>query len=504
MIKHISIHVFLIMTVIATYKQVIDYDFLTWDDNFYVTRNSAVKNGINGNSVELALKTVITSHWHPITTLSHMLDVEMYGLDPSGHHVTNLLFHILNSLLLFNLLDYMTRQLWPSLIVSILFAVHPLHVENVVWIADRKDLLCTFFGFLTLWAYVLYVKRRDLFGYSTAIVFLTLGLLSKTMLVTFPLVFILLDYWPLHRSRLLGEDLDEVSGKSTKRNHGTIAVKWLVIEKVPFLILSIIGCLVSYFMLRETGNVQAAGEVPLLLRLGNMIVSYVRYIIMMFYPVNLSAFYLHPNLPGGTPWAMWQVAGSFIILIMISYIVFIRSQKLYAKVGWLWYLGTMVPVSGLIQLGKPAMAARYAYIPLIGLYIIVSWGVSEITNKLILYRKGYIKYFISVIGVVIFVVLIALSQKQSEHWRNSRSFYEHELDINPNNPYFHNNIGLIYKDSQLYDKASEHFQVALKIKPDLWQAHMNIGSIYSWEGNYDKARYHYNKGNNLRNRFGLK
>lgn len=491
-------HVFLIITVIATYKQVIDYDFLTWTDNFYVTNNPAVKNGINRNSVELLFKTVTTTHWHPVTMLSHMLDVEMYGLNPSGHHVTNLLFHLLNSLLLFNLLNYMTRQLWPSLIVATLFAVHPLHVENVVWISDRKDLLCTFFGFLTLWAYVLYVRRRDLFCYGAAIVFLSFGLLSKTMLVTFPFVLILLDCWPLHRSRLLGEDLDKASCKSTKRNHVTIAVKWLVIEKMPFLILCIIGSFASYFILRDSGMVQAVGEVPLLLRFGNMIVSYVRYIIMMFYPVNLLALYLHPNLPEGTPWSMWQIMGSFIILIIISYIILIRSQKLYAKVGWLWYLGTMLPVSGLIQLGKPAMAARYAYIPLIGLYIIVSWGVSEITGKSILYGKGYVKYFISAIGVVIFVALIALSQKQSEHWRNSRSFYEHELEMNPNNPYFHNNIGLTYKDSQLYDKAFEHFQMALKIKPDLWQAHMNIALIYNRQGNYDKATYHYNKGKEFR------
>ena len=458
-----------------TFEQVRLNDFVTFDDGKYVTENAQVRSGITGASVVWAFTTTYFYSPYPITWLSHMLDAQLYGLNPAGHHLTSLLLHILSTLLVFGLLSRMTARLWPSAFVAAFFALHPLHVEPVAWASERKELLSIFFGLLAMWAYVDYARSGSIRRYLLTMLFFALGLMAKPVFVTLPLLLLLLDYWPLERI-----DLDTVGWRRT--------LVRLVTEKLPLLCLSLISSLVILPLHRS--SIGPADAVPMSLLLSNAFVSYARYIGKMIWPSGLAVLYQHPNLPGGTPWMTWQVAGAALLLLLISALVLWAARRRYGLVGWLWFLGTLVPVIGLVQVGQHAMADRYTYLPLIGLFIIVVWGAAD----LISYgasRGAWVRRSIPCLGAAALMVLAVCSRAQVRTWRSSETLYRHALQVSPSNPTLHNNLGVVLGAEGRLDEAIAHYHTALEIWSAYPMAHNNLAGALRQQGEIDRAIEHY-------------
>ena len=344
----------------AVFGQTLAHDFVNFDDHVYVYENPLVVRGLTTEGIIGAFTHTHALNWHPLTTLSHMLDCQLYGLNAGGHHLTNVILHTISVLLLFLLLKQTTNALWQSAFVAALFAIHPLHVESVAWIAERKDVLSAVFFLLTLAAYVRYARAPSPPRYLLVALLLAFGLMSKPMLVTLPFVLLLLDYWPL--GRLEGQK-SEVESRLRK----------LIVEKVPLLALSICSCIVTLFIQRQGPN--AIDQLPFLWRWNNMFVSYVTYIWQMLWPVRLAVFYPHPN--DRLPLVDVIVAIAFIAGISLL-VIYLRRTKPYLVTGWFWYLGMLVPVIGLVQVGEQAHADRYTYLPQIGLYIMIAWAVGDL------------------------------------------------------------------------------------------------------------------------------
>jgi tetratricopeptide (TPR) repeat protein len=472
---------------LIVYASVRNHDFVNYDDDDYVTANAIVLQGLTWHGVSWALTTGQAANWHPLTWLSHMLDVELYGLDPGPHHLTNLLFHIANTLLLFGLLNRMTRALGRSAFVAGLFAVHPLHVESVAWVAERKDVLSTLFWMLTLWAYVEYVRRPGLRRYGAVLLFFALGLLAKPILVTLPFVLLLLDFWPLGRTGMAPNP----AGGWALAGDGWTTVVRLVREKLPLLALAVASSIVTFVIHRRGGAVITLGAKPLNLRVANALISYVTYIGKMLWPAHLAVFYPYAqSLPVG-----W-VAGAFLVLMGIS-IAVIRAapRRPYLLVGWLWYLGTLVPVIGLIQVGDQAMADRYTYIPLIGLFIVVAWGVPELLGRWPLRIRRIA--LPAAAGVVILACAIA-ARAQAQYWEDSTTLWTHALAVTSRNNIAHNNLGVSLAEQGKLDEAIAHYSEALRIKPDYANAHNNLGAALADRGKPDEAIAHYSEALRIR------
>jgi len=369
--RHYLISLLLVLTTIVVYFQVGQFEFLDYDDNLYVTENHAVKAGLSQKGLRWAFKAIYVANWHPLTWASHMVDVQLYGLNPGAHHFTNVLFHILNAILLFHFFRKITGTLWRSAFVAALFALHPLHVESVAWIAGRKDVLSTFFWLVTMLSYTGYVKQPTIWRYLPVMTFFALGLMVKPMVVTLPFVLLLLDYWPF--GRLTIHQLGDNRGSGCQKK---IFFR-LVIEKIPLFILTIASCIVTFMVQSKGGAVESLIRFPLTDRMTNALVSYARYVLKMIWPSHLAVFYPHPGI-----WPLWQFAGAILFLALI-FILVIKTyrKKPYLMVGWLWYIGTLVPVIGLVQVGKQAMADRYTYIPLIGLFVMIAWGAEELLKR---------------------------------------------------------------------------------------------------------------------------
>lgn len=366
--RNIMVCLILILAIFTVFWQVRSHDFVNYDDDKYVTENRDVKAGLTTQSIIWAFTTTHASNWHPLTWLSHMLDISLFGLNPGWHHLTNLLFHIANTLLLFLILRGMTEEFWKSAFVAALFALHPLHVESVAWIAERKDVLSTFFWMLTILAYAYYVKHPVLRRYLFVLFSFLLGLMSKPMLVTLPFVLLLLDYWPLGRFQMEESGITR-NPKKHKSKHPeyqkSIALR-LVREKTPFFVLAGFSSIITFIAQQHGGTVRSLEFLPVKTRVANALISYVAYIGKMIWPFNLAVLYPHP----GTTLPMWQTILAGLFLLFISYLVIRKVKKLpYLSIGWFWYVGTLVPVIGLVQVGAQSMADRYTYIPLIGLFI---------------------------------------------------------------------------------------------------------------------------------------
>ena len=455
-------------------------EFINFDDDAYVYDNPQVKAGLTLKGVIWAFTTTHMGNRHPLTWLSHMLDCEFYGLNPGAHHLTSLLFHIANTLLLFWVLKRMTGRLWPSSFVAALFALHPLHVESVAWVAERKDVLSTFFWMLTLWTYVRYTERPGLNRYLLVILFFVLGLLSKPMLVTLPFVLLLLDYWPLGRFSFGRGGVNPPNPKPSRgRNQGSFPLH-LVLEKVPFFVLSAISSVLTFFAQgRAVGSLQ---RYPLETRIGNALVSYLTYIGKMIWPHPLAVFYPHPGmLP------IWQVAGAGLLLVCGSILVVRAAGKYpYFLVGWLWYLGTLVPVIGLVQVGSQGMADRYTYVPLIGLFIMVAMGVPDALKA---WRHRKIALIVSAGLVLSFFITVA--RLQVYRWQTSTILFEHTLAVTANNFLIHNNLGTFLEKQGKIQEAAAHYTQALRIKPNYAEAHNNLGNFLDKEGKIEEAAAHY-------------
>lgn len=469
----ILICLFLVLAALAVYWQIQNHEFLIWDDGKYVTENRHVLTGLNLENISWSLTTRHACNWHPLTWLSHMLDVQVFGMNPGAHHLTNLFIHIINSVLLFIILNRMTNRLWQSGFVAALFALHPLHVESVAWLSERKDVLSTFFWMLTLWSYAWYVERPKITRYVWVLFCFILGLMCKPMLVTMPFVLLLLDYWPLKRWTI------EDGRLSTMGNN--MSILW---EKVPFFVLSVASSVVTLAVQQHCGAVGALNVYSLGSRISNALVSYASYILKMFFPFHLVFLYLHPiELP------MWKVAGAGLLLISISFIAVWQIRRYpFLIVGWLWYVGTLIPVIGLVQIGRQSMADRYTYVPLIGLFILMAWGVPEMIAK---WRRK--KMGLNLLAVALLPVLMLISWRQVKYWENDITLYRHALDVTEKNHFAHNNLGLVLAAQGKPDEAMGHYIEALRIDPNFVIVHNNLGVVLLEQGRQEEAAMHFTK-----------
>jgi tetratricopeptide (TPR) repeat protein len=482
----------LVMATFAVYLPVRNHEFVRFDDDVYITQNPNVQSGLSLQNIKWAFTTQQATNWHPLTWLSHMLDCTLFGQNAGRHHLVNVLFHLANTILLFVVLSRMTKGLFPSAFVAALFALHPLHVESVAWAAERKDVLSTLFWLLTMLAYVRYTQRPSAGRYLAAIAFFVLGLLSKPMLVTLPFVLILLDYWPLNRinSKLAGE--------------GRFSILNSIREKVPFFALSAISSLITFIVQQKGGAMSA---IPLNIRIDNAICSYLSYIGKMIWPIRLAVFY--PFAPGNLSPAEVVVYAVILVLITILLVYHGRRCK-YLLVGWLWYLGTLVPVIGLVQVGAQAMADRYTYIPLMGLFIIIAFGGADLLRN-IPFRKSVS----AVLALVILSACILVTSLQLRFWKNSYLLFDHTMSIIenssanvfsglgspadfdkhlagafkyiPNSPVIHNNFANVLRDDGKLDEAIEHYKFALEFDPDFTLARRNLATAFVARGRYDEA-----------------
>ncbi|MHC4738599.1 MAG: tetratricopeptide repeat protein [Planctomycetota bacterium] len=476
----------LLVSTVSVYWQVRNYDFVNYDDNVYVTENPNVQSGLSLESVGWAFRTGSLRNWHPVTWLSLMLDYQLFGLNPRAFHITNLLFHAASGLLLFLALKQMTGKIWRSGFVAALFALHPVHVESVAWIAERKDVLSTFFLMLTILAYVHYAKRPGFARYLAVAAAFSLGLLSKAMLVTLPFVLLLLDYWPLERFQVGKTKGGKKSQKtvSAKSTYKQATFFDLVKEKIPLFILSAVFCIITFLVQQEGGTMRSLEMIPLGSRIANALVSYISYIQKMIAPIRLAVLYPHPG--SKLPLSYALIAGLALLVISIAVIRY-RKGRGYLAVGWLWYIGTLVPVIGLVQVGAQAMADRYSYVPLTGLFIIIAWGVPEVLS-----RQRYRNIVLALAGCLIISVLAVLTALQVQHWKNSITLFEHAVAVTNDNYTAHNNLATALDDDGQSQAAVTHYLKALAINQNYIKARYNLGNAFMHMDRFDEAVVHWN------------
>ncbi len=475
----------LVAATLAVYWQMQNQEFINFDDNIYVTENRHIQGGLSREGVGWAFtNTSQAGLWIPLTWLSLMLDHDLYGLKAGGYKFTNLLFHLANILLLFTILKKMTGKLWCCAFVAALFALHPLRVESVAWVTERKDVLSTLFWLLTLLAYIRYIARPNTKRYLLIILAFTLGLMAKPMLVTLPFVLLLLDYWPLNRfqqsdNMLRNESLRRITAKE-RLSHPSFK---LLVEKLPLIILAAFVSIGTIIAEHGAGAAESLELLPIKLRVANSLVSYVSYIGKTFWPQSLGVLYPHPgsNLP------MWQATGAALLLIFISAIVLRAHRKQpHLMVGWLWYLGTLLPVIGLLQVGDQAMADRFTYVPGIGLFIMISWGIPELLSG---WRHRRIALSLTASATV--SAMIVLSWFQVQFWDNSRTLFAHTLNVTRENWLMQNNLGVTLFDSGKGDEAIKCYVEALRIRPDYPEAHNNLGLALTTRGKSAEAVPHF-------------
>jgi tetratricopeptide (TPR) repeat protein len=450
------------------------YDFVVVDDDRYVYENPWVTGGLSTAGLCWAFTSTYAANWHPLTWISHMLDCSLHGLFPGGHHLTNILLHSLNTLLLFLLLKRLTQELWPAALVAALFGWHPLHVESVAWVAERKDVLSTFFLLLTIWAYARYAERKTLPRYGVVFALFALGLMAKSMLVTVPCLLLLLDYWPLKRFQM-----EPTSPESPV----TRTIVWnLFREKIPLFALSLLASVITVIAQHAGGAVKSFRAVPFLPRVQNAVFSYALYIWKTVYPVKLCIFYpLSVTLPG-----FW-VAGAAVLIAGITGFSFLkRSVCPWLLVGWLWFLITLVPVIGLVQIGSQALADRYTYIPSIGLFVAAVWSVARRARRS---PVGRVSGFLAATAAL--SLCLTLTRVQLEYWRDSIGLFTHALAVTGSNAFSENNLGVALSNAGRGAEAIPHYRAALRLKPDDLKAHYNLGVELAAIGELDEAVFHF-------------
>jgi len=508
----------LFAAIFAAFWPVLHDGYINYDDPPYIFSNPHVATGLNWANVAWAFRTGEAANWHPLTWLSHMLDVQLFGLNPGAHHLTNLLFHAANTLLLFLLLDRMTRSLWPSAWVAAIFALHPLHVESVAWLAERKDVLSTFFFLLTLMCYAQYASRNQNAGeekpeiqesekavkkpapssdfgpwtldfglslrfhasrfYALSLLFFALGLMSKPMLVTTPFVLLLLDYWPLRRF--------EIGNQKSK-------IKNLLLEKLPFFALAAAASTVTFLVQRHAGAV--AQTLPLLARAENALVAYLRYLGKTFWPVDLCILYPHPTI-----WPAMLVLASGAVLAVISVAVLVFGQRRsWIPVGWFWFVGTLVPVIGLVQVGSQSMADRYTYIPMIGLLLVIAWEVQDLAPQFsrlthlaaVAQAKAdhasVFPPFFCALGLAAIVLCLGLTRHQLGYWKDSETVFRHAIAVTTNNSFAHGGLASALADEGRIDEAIPEYREAIRLWPDDTVAYNRLGNLLGAKGRIDEA-----------------
>ena len=485
-----GIYLFLTALSLAVFSQTIHYDFVNFDDDLYVYDAPAIQAGPTLKGIAAAFTGPHARNWHPLTTISHMLDCRLYGLNAGGHHATNVVLHTIAVLLLFRALRQMTGAFWKSAIVAALFAVHPLHVESVAWVSERKDVLSAVFFFLMLNAYVRYAREPSIMRYVMVTALFAAGLMSKPMLVTAPIVLLVLDYWPLRRF----EQITFTTGKAKilQSNDQSRMIHRLFLEKVPLLILSAVAGIVTFALQkRATGSIP---PLPFLWRAENAVMSYVIYGWKTLWPTRLAVFYPHPN----DTLATWQVVFAIALLLAITCAAIVcRDKRPYLLTGWSWYLVMLVPVIGLVQVGEQGHADRYTYLPSIGLFLIAVWVAGDVAAV----GQARLLRNTAIAGAVVVVAALAgAAFTQTSHWRNSETLWTHALDVTTDNDVAHNNLGYLCVGRGELDKAMSHYEAASKIRSGKLNPHynlatafieMNLGDILARKGQPDEAMVHF-------------
>jgi protein O-mannosyl-transferase len=521
----IVIIMILTILILAVYWPVQTYEFVNSDDPTYVTSNYRIQSGITLQSIQYTFTDLHTSNWHPLTMMSHLLDWSLFGNKSGGHHWTSVIIHIFNTILLFLLLNRLTGALWRSAFVAALFAIHPLNVESVAWISERKNVLSTFFLLLTMLFYARYAESPGWRRYLPVLICFALGLMSKPMLVTLPFVLLLLDYWPLKRTRINLQDEDPllpfpVILKQSRK------ISFLIGEKVPLFVLSFISILVTLYAARDAQSMANFESLPLAERISNAVVSYALYIRKLFLPTDLAVFYPITVIP------VWQFCLALLFLAVVTVLACRYFRKYpYFIVGWFWYLGTLVPVIGLVQVGCQSMADRYAYVPLIGIFIIIAWGMAEITVK------GFLKTLVAAFAVIALMGLSVMTSFQIRYWKDTIVLFERDIHVAKQNAlanlclaneYLKKNkideavthykasfmldskndktlvgLGMAFNMRGDKDKAIDILRQALKLKPQSIDAHHNLGFVLSQNGRIDEAIIEYQKAIALDNNIPL-
>jgi len=478
--KFCVILVYLALTVatLAVYWQVTSHDFLIYDDDKYVTQNPIVRAGVTCQGLRWAFTETYEGNWHPVTWLSHMLDCRFFDLNPFWHHLNNLLFHIANTLLLFAILKTTTDRLWPSAFVAAAFALHPLHVESVAWVAERKDVLSTFFFMLTLAAYIRYTRQTRIGWYLLTLSLFAVGLMAKPMLVTLPFILLLLDYWPLSRFSLKKATAPANNRSAETPSQPSLwqANAHLLREKIPFFVLAVVAAVVT--LMAEHPGVMSLKSWPITVRAPYALISYLAYILKIFWPTNMAVLY---PLPRVLPLAM--AIGAGILLLCITIRFFRESQhRGYLLVGWLWYLITLLPVIGILQVGKQIMADRYTYIPSIGLFILIAWFAEDFLSG-----KPNGKLILTVSAAAVLIALSICTFQQLNYWKDSEALFTHTIQVTEDNDIAHANLGLVLYRQDRVDEAVEHYRRALVLHPRYAVVHFNLGLALEDKGLFDEA-----------------
>ena len=474
----VSVCIFLAAITGFVFGQTLRHDFINYDDPRYVYENPNITSGLSITGVVWAFTHIHSENWHPLTTISHMLDCQLYGLKAGGHHFSNVLLHTVAVLLLFAVLREMTDTLWRSAFVAAVFAIHPLHVESVAWVAERKDVLSAVFFMLTLGAYVRYVRAPSITRYLSVAALFALGLMSKPMLVTLPFVLLLLDYWPLNRGQP-----SEVKGQKSKISKTGSTITKLILEKIPLFALSAVSGTVTFLAQRQA--IGWTEDLPMLLRINNAVVTCFAYIWQMLWPVKLAVFYPHPEnrLP------LWEIIFALAILIVVTAAgIVLRRKRPYLITGWLWYVGMLVPVIGVIQVGWQGRADRYTYLPQIGLYIMAAWGIADLSASWHRQRQ--------ILGVAAAILVGALTWRawiQASFWHNNETLWIHTLAVTSDNDVAENGVGSILLGRGQVDEAISRFQKAVDLRPENAPAQGNLAKAFLQKGQVAEAMLHYRK-----------
>jgi protein O-mannosyl-transferase len=487
--KALAVCFFLALITWLVFGQTRHYKFINYDDNIYVYQNPHVTQGLTFKGIVWAFTHSHAHNWHPLTTISHMMDCRLYGLSAGGHHLSNVLLHVIAVVLLFLVLRRMTTAFWLSAFVAAVFAIHPLHVESVAWVSERKDVLSGLFFMLTLGAYVRYVRRSGgttknfrlwTHGYLWVLIFFTLGLISKPMLVTLPFVLLLLDYWPLDRLRPL-------QAGPVFRLGSYPVPRRLIVEKVPLLVLALLSCLTT--LLAQQGGIQSFEHFPLSLRMGNAVVSAAVYLWQLVYPAGLAVLYPYP----ANGLALWKVVLSLIVLVSISAGAFaLRHRRPYLMVGWLWYLIMLVPVIGIVQVGVQARADRYTYLPQIGLYVLIAWATKDLFAS-----RRIRRWVLGVSAALVVALLAAHARIQTSYWRNNESLWTHTLACTSRNNIALTNVGVYLLETGRLEEGMADLQKALEIDPNDVFAHNDLGKAFLTMGRDTEAIAHLQKALDL-------
>ena len=507
--------IFLIIACCIAFGRIIGNDFVNFDDPGYITENYHVQSGISLQNIKWAFTTVVLSNWHPLTMISHMLDWSLFGANAAGHHLVSLLLHIGVVIFLFLFLNKTTNNLWSSAFAAALFALHPLRVESVAWVAERKDVLSMFFGVAALYAYAFYAESIKYSRYFICLILFALSLMSKPMLVTMPFVLLLLDYWPLQRWQ------KALSAPIENRYQLAGRLAW---EKAPFLLFTIASSMTTFYAQNKGGAVSSEVTLPFVMRVANSIVSYPAYLGKTFWPVNLAVFY-----PYEFSLDLWKILVSGLILLIITAAVTYYIKKMpFLFVGWFWYVGTLIPVIGLIQVGSQAMADRYTYMPSIGIAILLSWGMPFLFQRLAIRKK-----ILFSVAIAVLCILSVSTWMQCGYWKNSITLFSHALRVTKDNylahsnyglslfaegkieeailhynkaidlsqshaAQFYTNRGLAYATLGQYQRSIVDYNEAIRLKPDLVVAYNNRGNAFNKLGQYQRAILDYNKAIHLK------